>query len=393
MHDLSRAKVSTRISNLAPGRYPHDRGIAVFRPYALLAGDRKWRKPIMSMRIPVYLLAVLALAAQMPMAFAKSLHPDYALKRGDVQIYGDWMVGCSRIPACTMMGIPNDRSRFDPGVLMTGIGLRIIMSGPTGTPPTVDLVPLSLPQLNGKPISIPPFRLGDGQTRVFEYAFSPLLAEEAAWLLERLQRGENLFGHNPQTGNAVVRFPSLEFSRAFRAMRRHKALLADSAGQPLDAPGALRRFTAEPLMVSGYAPFLSASKCGGGGMRDVRRYRFPNGEELIGETCENGRSFWQMSGPGPTGTSRLELPEPRDGAVRASEDGLSHAIFDFDFEVLRDYRYVPTHDDCGSMRAWAFTQFGWRLIERREMPVCAGLKPDIWIQTHFLPTDSAPRDE
>jgi hypothetical protein len=336
------------------------------------------------------LLSVLALAVQLPMANAKSLHPDYALMRGEVQIYGDWLVGCSKIPACTMIGIPNDRSRFDPGLPLTGIGVRIVMTGPAGTAPTVDLVPLSLPQLNGKPISIPPFRLGEGQTRAFDYAFSPLLLEEAQWLLDKLQRGDNLFGHNPRTGNAVVRFPSHEFSRAFRAMRRHKALLADSDGKTLDdAPGALRRFTAEPLMVSGYAPFLSASKCGGGGMRDVRRYRFPNGEELIGETCENGRSFWAIAEPGQTGTSRLELPEPRDGAVRASEDGLSHAIFDFDFGVLRDYRYQPLHDDCGSMRAWGLTQFGWRLIERREMPVCAGIAPDLWIQTHFLPTERA----
>jgi hypothetical protein len=89
----------------------------------------------------------------------------------------------------------------------------------------------------------------------------------------------------------------------------------------------------------------------------------------------------------------LDLPEPRGGPIAAGRDGLENAVFDWDFGVLRSYAYVMGHEDCGVMRAWGFTAQGWRLLERREMPLCRGLEPSDWIRTHFTPSNGAGPDE
>jgi len=49
--------------------------------------------------------------------------------------------------------------------------------------------------------------------------------------------------------------------------------------------------------------------------------------------------------------------------------------------------------DCGVFRVWGYTNQGWKLLERREMPLCKGLEPHEWVRTYFAPTGGAGQDE
>ena len=191
--------------------------------------------------------------------------------------------------------------------------------------------------------------------------------------------------------------------------RRRWALLKDIAdtaieelpgelpdGSSMPIPDKHRRLSAMPHIVSGFAPILAHSLCKHSFMQDMRLYRFTNGADLWSYACDDGypsRTYWQItSGEGKSSVS-LSLPEPRERKVDAGSQGLENAVFDFDFGILREYKFQNRREDCGSFRAWGYTDSGWQLLERREMPLCKGLRPNDWIRTHHTPTDGTGPDE
>ncbi len=338
-------------------------------------------------------------------AQAKSLHPDFQLVRGEVQQYGDWLVGCDNNAECTMIGFPETLALRVPDVPEHDMAIQISLKRSADGNPVVELVPYSfdagLKALDGK---AEPFVLN------VEYdvaAISPqhgltrqvLLPMEALAVIRHLSQDKHLEGSHFSSGRAIVRFPESEFKRAFNAMqKRHVQLLKDIVGgNDIPIKSILRRIPAVPLILPGLAPIDAAENCGKSPMQAMQRYGFPDGAELWSYSCDDGsyppRTYWEMAPEASVRTAHLRLPEPRDQVVRAGIDGLESATFDFDFGVLREYKFYKGREDCGSFRAWGFTESGWQLLERREMPLCMGLDPADWIPTYYAPTEGAGPDE
>lgn len=354
---------------------------------------------------------VLAVGAQ-----AKSLHPDYQLMRGEVQQYGDWLVGCDNQAGCTMIGFPPTLATRELDVAANEMAIQISLTGPADATPVVELVPFGIDfERKGTAASGGPFVLnvdydGAASSTPHEFSRQALLQMEADAVIKHLTDDRQLVGKALSNGKAVVRFPEAEFKRAYNAMQRRRAeLLKESADKAIDElPGELpdgsstpspekhRRLSAMPHIVSGFAPILANSLCKHSFMQDMHFYRFTNGTDLWSYACDDGypaQTYWHMASNGRNSSVPLSLPEPRDGKVDAGSQGLENAVFDFDFGILREYKLQNSRQDCGTFRAWGYTDNGWQLVERREMPLCKGLRPNDWIRTHYTPTDGTGPDE
>ncbi|TAG01936.1 MAG: hypothetical protein EAZ43_10575 [Betaproteobacteria bacterium] len=160
--------------------------------------------------------------------------------------------------------------------------------------------------------------------------------------------------------------------------------------------GKLKRIRAKETIVSGFVPINLTDRCSGS-VVNLRQFQFASGALLWSFWCseaqDQSRTLWYMaSGPSVTAYP-LNLPEPHEEIIRAGLDGLANVAFDWDFGILRSYDYREGREDCGTFRAWAYTNRGWQLVERREMPLCNGLAPSDWIRTHYLPTGGATSNE
>lgn len=364
-------------------------------------------------------LVLLAILAGWTGAEAKSLHPDYQLMRGEVQRYGDWLVGCDNNAECTIVGFPADQLKLalaDGAAILPEMSVRISFAGPPGTQPVVDLIPV------GKAAEecircIPTnqrFRLsasGKPSGQVHSFAPKTLDPAGADFALHAFGKGLTLSGIDPQTGQAAIRFPAEGYRAAFRAMHARRAALkariADQAaedrpgelpdGSTMPVPERLKRIPAVETIISGFVPILAEGRCKNEFMANPRQFQFANGAVLWSFECSRSpgspRTLWDMAPGANALAAPLELPEPRDGKVRAGVDGLEGVTFDWDFGILRSYQFRNGREDCGTFRAWGYTGNGWHMLERREMPLCKGLMPDQWIRTHYTPTDGAGPDE
>lgn len=349
-------------------------------------------------------------------AAAKSLDPEYRLLRGEVQQFGDWLVGCDNQAECVMIGFPKSLDTVDGDHPLTAaIAVRIAFGRDTGAAPGMELIPVGQGESPCGSGAAETCRLrlsiGDPQARQWlTYARRSLAPEDAESLLSALLARLPLAGVDEISGRHAIRFPSDQFVRAYRALQSRQTQLrrqlSDAAtsklldelpdGSAMAGLIAYRRLAATEVMVSGLAPIFPNEKCGAGLMTDMRHYLLPGGADLWSYACDEdslARRYWQM-GDDPAGLVRpLNLPEPREGSIAAGIDGLENAIFDWDFGILRSYEYATKGEDCGVFRAWGFTQTGWILIERREMPICMGLVVQDWIRTHYQATDGAGPDE
>jgi hypothetical protein len=348
---------------------------------------------------------------------AKSLHPDYKLMRGEVQQYGDWLVGCDNAADCTIIGFPQAVSEvYDDDPATADLAIRISFAGEDGSPPVVEMLPIgqqaeSCASVNR--ISCQ-FKLSiSGKLMEPRYSFARTTFDQpvAEFLLFALEKGMKLAGVDPQTEKAVIRFPAVQYRAAYRAMHRRRDALqkqiADEAidnlpgelpdGSTMPVPAKLKRLPAVETIVSGVVPILQAGRCQNAFMDRLHQYHFANGAILWSFECANApgsnRTLWDMAPGANALAGPLDLPEPRDGKVRAGVDGLDGVAFDWDFGILRSYQYLDGREDCGTFRAWGYTSNGWHMIERREMPICNGLMPDQWIRTHYTPTDGVGPDE
>lgn len=350
-------------------------------------------------------------------AEAKSLHRDHKLMRGEVQQFGDWLVGCDNHAKCEMIGFLKlvDVADVDKPA-SAEMSVRITFGSDTALPPAVEIHPVgaSVNRCGSAGASACHFqlRVGGVQTEwTYNYSRRTLTDEESNNLLTALKQGSEVIGVDGTSGRILIRFPYDQFERAARATRLRQAKLRSMRveasmdlrleelpdGSLLPVQPRPRRLPAKPEIVSGFVPILAARKCGDKPMRDVRRYRFIGNGELWSYVCDEGGepsiSFWEMSTQPEEKSWPLSLPEPRDTAIQAGTLGLMNAVFDWDFGILRSYQFVEGHTDCGTFRAWGFTQSGWQLIERREMPLCRGLEVNDWILTHLDRIEDSVTDE
>jgi hypothetical protein len=349
-------------------------------------------------------------------ACAKSLHPDYQLLRGEVQRYGDWLVGCDNQAECELLGFPTKIIAIDGDAQkIADMSVRISFSGEAGAAPVVAIRPVTELEEACASVTHASFRFklsanGRQSEAIYGYTSTTLIEAEAHFLLNAYEKELKVAGVDPETGRVAIRFPDDRFQQAYVAMQKRRSQLLremeDKAiyalpgelpdGSTMPVAGKHRRRPAKEVMVSGFAPIFANKNCAVSIMRDMRRYIFSGGAELWSYGCDDGlanQSYWQMAPTAMALAAPLDLPEPRDGGVRAGTQGLENAIFDWDFGILRSYQYQPGRADCGTFRAWGYTDNGWQLLERREMPLCKGIQSSDWIRTHYTPTDGPGPDE
>jgi hypothetical protein len=392
------------------------RQVSVSRSETLRAATRPALRPLPNQHwnegrgagasLPPVLVVLMLAAMLVPSAApAKSIHPDYLLLRGEVQQYGDWLVGCDNTASCTILGFPRPVQAIDSDApAAADMAIRISYSGPAGTPPLVELLPIR--QAEEARIAVTPrpdrFKLSAGGRPAggpFGYSAAALDQPDAGFVLHALEQGVKLTGFDPQTGKVAIRFPADHYGAALRALQSRRAGLLRQLpdGSTMAVPQTYTRFPAKPVIVSGFVPILFANSCQNSRTQDLRAYRFAGGAMLWSYLCDDRtdppRSYWQMAPSSMSKAAPLDLPEPRGGRVAAGVDGLAGPVFDFDFGILRSYQFHSGRDDCGIMRAWGYTHHGWQLLERREMPICMGLQPDQWIRTHYTPSNGVSPHE
>ncbi|TSB02383.1 DUF1176 domain-containing protein [Sphingorhabdus contaminans] len=362
-------------------------------------------------------LVVSAVSFLSPTAYAKSLHPDFQLMRGGVQQYGDWLVGCDNNAECTMIGFPKRAIMRELDVASKEMAVQISLSGSDDAAPVVELVPFGV-DIAGKATAYSSGRFVlnveyEVAAISIPHGFSrqALLPMEAAAVVKHLQGNKRLTGKALSNNTVIVRFPEAEFNRAFTTMQSRRAQLlkirADQAiddlpgelpdGSTMPVAGKLKRIVARETIVSGFVPILAEGRCKNDFMANPRQFHFANGAILWSFECTMAggltRTHWDMAPSAVALSAPVDLPEPRDGKVRAGIDGLDGVAFDWDFGILRSYQYLDGREDCGTFRAWGFTASGWQLLERREMPLCKGIASDQWIRTYYLPTEGGGPDE
>ena len=350
-------------------------------------------------------------------AQAKSLHPDFQLLRGEVQQYGDWLVGCDNNAECTMIGFPEPMVMRELDVAANDMAVQISLNGSEDAAPVVELVPFVIDTAGTtKAYSSSPFVLNvvyEVAAISIPHGFSrqTLSPMEAAAVVKHLRLNKRLEGRALSNNAVVVRFPEAEFNRAFTAMESRRAQLlklrAEKAiddlpgelpdGSTMPVAGKLKRIGARETIVSGFVPILAEGRCKNDFMANPRQFHFANGAILWSFECTKAAgltsTLWDMAPSAAALAAPVDLPEPRDGKVRAGFDGLDDVAFDWDFGILRSYQYLDGREDCGVFRAWGYTASGWQLLERREMPLCKGIAPDQWIRTHYMPTEGGAPDE
>ena len=352
-------------------------------------------------------------------AQAKSVHPDYQLLRGEVQQYGDWLVGCDNQAACTLLGFPPPllAREIDPNIVDMAVQIRL--SGAVTDPPVVEILPFSATtaRLVERSTARPYFLNVEYDVSALSpphgfsrHSLSPM---EADAVIRYLGAGKVLSGKTLQNDAVRVRFPHKQFIRAYRAMQsRRTQLLQQLADQAIDAlpgelpdgstmpiPAPLKRKVAKPVIVSGFVPIATKNACPNSMSINLKLFQFPGDTDLWSYECAegaaSGKTFFAMS-KGPMMLAEpLEFPEPRNGKTAAGRLGLatSSVYFDWDFGILRHYDFDEGREDCGTFRSWGYTENGWQLLERREMPSCQGLDPSQWIRTYFTTTTGYGPDE
>lgn len=330
-----------------------------------------------------FLIAALALLA-FGSVEAKTLHPDMPFIRGHVGEYDEWRVGCDNQANCTMMGIPPNSRDSDAGLPnIDGMIVRIELAADSSAPPKVELIPLGNSNTGDQFYLVAWDQLGR-VSPFHDYARLTLDSTEAIMLIDQMLSGGHIYGHAAKDGTERIRFPGPGLARAYKVVTRKQANLREELKQEK----AFTTYSATELMLPSVTS-LYTQRAGchfpGEGVF-LRRYALADGDELWRLQCsaaDNAPSYWYQSGEDDIGKP-LMLPDPRDGSLAVGEAGLPNAEFDFDMGVLRSYSQPRDKQDCGTFRAWGYTDAGWQLLERREMPDCVGLSPVDWIRTYHV---------
>jgi hypothetical protein len=350
-------------------------------------------------RLTTALLTLAVTQADFGALHAKSLHRDSELLAGKVGQYGDWLAACDNQANCTLIGFPEPLrsadSEFQPAALMA-MRIQIEANTEPELGHSIEIFPmgnsiLSNAQSANRPP--PPYAINFGDDSRLNYrnvTRENLTPTEAKPALKSLLENERLMGHVLFNYSQHVLFPGAGFGQAYRAVLARQVSLRASIAQneKVDSEGRL------PLVIgttrTGTVDRTAHSRrpsisCGHGRKSKItNRYTLHGGSTLWAMGCNeislNTKTFFYYQKESPIARP-VTLPEPRLGGMRAGRDGLSNAVFDFDFGVLRAYDFQGPNKDCGTFWVWGWTDSDWHLLERREMTVCKGLDPPDWLRT------------
>ncbi len=321
-------------------------------------------------------------AAALP---AKSLHPDHGLRTGRVQAYGDWLAGCDGT-GCTAIGIAQpEAGRLGLARSHAQVAVRLRWSNGAGSSPKVELLPLAEPAGVALPLYRGPYRL-DGLDRTFDWQRSELPNEQGGALLHLLAERGRLWGRSDDLGTVLVELPDgAGLSRLLPAIERALPIQARNAAARLGQPLAI--WPGRETLVSGFLPLDFDDLCPQ--PREVCQFQLHGDVRLFSAACsadpqDKRRYLFEWRDKSRV-AQPLALPEPRLGPVRAGRDGLVDPVFALDFGMIASYRFAGPGQDCGLRLTWGWTGTAWQLLERHEMPRCAGLPAEDWIATYRAP--------
>lgn len=333
-------------------------------------------------------LVGLALAAGLPgpaLLSAKSLHPDHALRTGRVQAYGDWLAGCNGT-GCTAIGIAQaDSGRLGVIRRHAQVAVRLRWINDAGGSPRVELLPLAEPPGVALPRYRGPYRL-DGLDRTFDWQRRELPSDQGGQLLRLLAERGRLWGRSDDLRTVLVELPDgAGLTRLLPAIERALPIQARNAAARLERP--LSVWPGRETLVSGFLPLDFNDRCPQ--PRDVRQFQLHGDVRLFSAACsadpQDKRRYLFQWRDKSRAAQPLDLPEPRLGPVRAGLEGHSEPVFALDFGMIASHRFAGPGQDCGLRLTWGWTGMAWQLLERHEMPRCAGLAAEDWIATYRAP--------
>lgn len=295
-------------------------------------------------------MAVLA-----PGADAKSLHPGFRLLRGEVQTFGDWILGCDNWQICTAV-VPLEAS----GVLGDGAYVRMTFTAAMADPQSVTFV------------------ASEGE----EDSLSPLAVQVLTEQLLAGDAGEAIHYLDDGTGLPVSRDGYSQMIRTLAQWRQ--AVRQEEISLPAVTPLALPRLEvptvpaalaqANVLCPEGH---IGSSTQAWGMATGPILWRAGCGDEGL-----NPVSFWFLQSSADGVPRRVVFRDP-GASVEAYNSwyeevsGLLHMTHYFGGHFSTGF------EDCGVYRAYAWSSDSLVLVEERAMPQCGhGLMAEDWITTY-----------
>lgn len=311
---------------------------------------------------------------------------------GHVARNGEWAAGCDNVGRCTAIGMPRPPASREPAKdAPYAMGIIFQIEAEPAALATLDFFPLNEFTIDGLEL----FRiegLPSDMGRQFRFLFEPktIPAESAFELVRMMRAGKTVRGVNDKSGDVRIRFPRSGFGALASAIDMHREKHTPPLNEFEDRP--LNKL--RPVAVSegrGHSA-LQANEadlpCEPRGIGTAtQKFVMLNGALLFRLECDQPnritRSYSYEVGGKSDRPTLLVLPEPRDDALALVIDGLSESSFDPETGILQSLEIAVPEGDCGVWRRWATTRAGWKLVERREMPVCgSGLEPADWIRTY-----------
>lgn len=303
--------------------------------------------------LPAFFMAAMAFVG--PVAHAKTLHPAVRLLRGQVQVFGDWIVGCDNAQVCTAV-VPLEAG---PQLGETAY-VRMIFTAAIADPQSVTFV------------------ASTGE----EESLSPLAAHRLMEQLTAGDAGQAIHHRDGGAGQPISRSGFRPMIRTLASWR--KTARQREAAMPAVAPVPLPRWAvrAVPSAIA-----RAEEHCPQGHI----------GASIQAWGVAGGPILWR-AGCGDEGLNPVSawyLQRSPDGVPqRAVFDdlGLSVAAYNSWYEESSGLLYMTHYfggqfstgfEDCGVYRAYAWTGDRLVLVEKRAMPVCGhGLMTEDWITTY-----------
>jgi hypothetical protein len=312
----------------------------------------------------------------------------------------DWAGSCDNQGRCTMIGWARLREPEPDQPMLLRVEFLHEAVRPTRISvrpqPGADRVLTSRLELPGPYVFNFPGE--DGQPVPIEARDYQLPEATALALYRHLLVGHRIAATHPRAASQRMRFAEQGFSEVWASLRgigqaqlrRHRLHRREQRRHVLQIYSGFEMDQEQYTGVQRLPPVPLNSFCSllTGVPYQLHRFGLNNGA---------GRELWQLScrqrshnritqfflrEQGAEQGAPLLLETADRSVLRAGEQGIPGAQFDFDFGVIRAVRYDGEGEDCGTSWVWGWTGRAFVLLEQREMPRCGGITEPDWIPVY-----------